>query len=141
MLITANPLWPTPSSAWLVNNYLLLLFVFCFYYNSLLTYLFTSLKNTIKLGISTQERFTDGVRDDQIQRGITIKSTGLSLYFDIDAEDVPPNSDGNGFLFNMIDSPGHVDFSSEGLYFESYYKIIIKTNQPALLTYPLYFII
>lgn len=64
-------------------------------------------------GISTQERFTDGVRDDQLQRGITIKSTGLSLHFEMEPEDVPASADGNEFLFNIIDSPGHVDFSSE----------------------------
>jgi len=64
-------------------------------------------------GISTQERFTDGVRPDQLQRGITIKSTGLSLYFELEEDDIPANAEGNGFLFNLIDSPGHVDFSSE----------------------------
>ncbi|KAH3762747.1 elongation factor 2 [Pelomyxa schiedti] len=53
-------------------------------------------------------------RPDEIGRGITIKSTAISMYFQI-PEDVPlpTDSQGRGFLINLIDSPGHVDFSSE----------------------------
>ena len=43
-------------------------------------------------------------REDEQERCITIKSTGVSLYF---------NKDGGDYLINLIDSPGHVDFSSE----------------------------
>jgi len=58
-------------------------------------------------------RLTD-TRADEKERGITIKSTGISLYFAMPSEyDVPPASDGRDFLINLIDSPGHVDFSSE----------------------------
>jgi len=58
-------------------------------------------------------RLTD-TRADEKERGITIKSTGISLYFEMpEAYDLPPKSDGRSFLINLIDSPGHVDFSSE----------------------------
>lgn len=58
-------------------------------------------------------RLTD-TRQDEKDRGITIKSTGISLYFEMpDEYDLPVKSDGRQFLINLIDSPGHVDFSSE----------------------------
>ncbi|TCD68089.1 Elongation factor 2 [Steccherinum ochraceum] len=60
-------------------------------------------------------RFTD-TRDDEKERGITIKSTAISMYFQVDKDDVSSikqKTDGNEFLINLIDSPGHVDFSSE----------------------------
>jgi elongation factor 2 len=49
-------------------------------------------------------------RKDEKDRGITIKSTGVSLYYEYD-----PEFKGNNkkYLINLIDSPGHVDFSSE----------------------------
>merc|ERR1719337_250275 len=54
-------------------------------------------------------RYTD-TRADEAERGVTIKSTGVSLYFDWDQED---GKGKQGHLVNLIDSPGHVDFSSE----------------------------
>jgi len=66
-----------------------------------------------KAGIIAEEKAGDtrymDTRKDEQQRGITIKSTGVSLYYEYDAE-------GKGvkpYLINLIDSPGHVDFSSE----------------------------
>ena len=73
-------------------------------------------------GIISQEsagdaRLTD-TRQDEQDRCITIKSTGISLFYTMADEDLArlPASvprDGNNYLINLIDSPGHVDFSSE----------------------------
>lgn len=77
-------------------------------------------------------RYMD-TRADEQERGITIKSTGISMYFEynIDAGEIVKKSDEaekeeehedgsskvainkNSYLINLIDSPGHVDFSSE----------------------------
>ncbi|KAI0911898.1 P-loop containing nucleoside triphosphate hydrolase protein [Ustulina deusta] len=58
-------------------------------------------------------RYLDSRPDEQI-RGITMESSAISLYFSMlrrsarDAEPVPKE-----YLINLIDSPGHIDFSSE----------------------------
>jgi len=69
--------------------------------------------STAKAG---EARATDTRKDEQ-ERGITIKSTAISLYTSIDEDDikdiVDQKTDGKDFLINLIDSPGHVDFSSE----------------------------
>jgi len=75
-------------------------------------------------------RFTD-TRADEQERCITIKSTGISMYFEYDLkayydvdkaenaatviedEDANVEINSRSFLINLIDSPGHVDFSSE----------------------------
>ena len=81
-------------------------------------------------------RYTD-TRADEAERGITIKSTGISMFFEYDMDkgaavlteeeqakieaDVKEKQDAeanvqiskNSYLINLIDSPGHVDFSSE----------------------------
>eukprot|EP01114_Cavostelium_apophysatum_P003424 TRINITY_DN132_c0_g1_i1.p1 TRINITY_DN132_c0_g1~~TRINITY_DN132_c0_g1_i1.p1 ORF type:complete len:845 (+),score=289.09 TRINITY_DN132_c0_g1_i1:172-2706(+) len=58
-------------------------------------------------------RLTD-TRQDEKDRGITIKSTGISLYFGMPEDYIlPAKAEGRDFLINLIDSPGHVDFSSE----------------------------
>ncbi|KAI5181525.1 elongation factor 2 [Nematocida sp. AWRm80] len=61
-------------------------------------------------------RFTD-TREDEQKRGITIKSTAISMQFKLKKESyesfLKEKTDENHFLINLIDSPGHVDFSSE----------------------------
>lgn len=65
----------------------------------------------------TGKRVTDNLPDEKAQ-GITIKSTGVSMLFSLPA-DVDSSSTSSGtspeedYLINLIDSPGHVDFSSE----------------------------
>src|SRR5438552_19144916 len=49
------------------------------------------------------KRLTDN-RQDEKDRGITIKSTGVSLQI---------HHRKQNYVINLIDSPGHVDFSSE----------------------------
>jgi elongation factor 2 len=61
------------------------------------------------------QRFTD-TRADEQERGVTIKSTAISLYAPMTEEDIKEikqKTVGTEFLINLIDSPGHVDFSSE----------------------------
>jgi len=55
-----------------------------------------------------EARFTD-TRQDEQDRCITIKATGISLYYEYTND----KNEKTEYLINLIDSPGHVDFSSE----------------------------
>ena len=59
-----------------------------------------------------KERYTD-TREDEKERGITIKSTGVSMYYRYDIDGTGKKENEKEYLINLIDSPGHVDFSSE----------------------------
>ncbi|KAJ3437924.1 eukaryotic translation elongation factor 2a tandem duplicate 1-related [Anaeramoeba flamelloides] len=62
--------------------------------------------------LAGEKRVMDTRKDEQL-RCITIKSTAISLFYELDEQALPQDSEGNSFLINLIDSPGHVDFSSE----------------------------
>lgn len=58
-------------------------------------------------------RYLDSRPDEQL-RGITMESSAISLFFSLlrrSSPEAPPES--KEYLINLIDSPGHIDFSSE----------------------------
>ena len=77
-------------------------------------------------------RYTD-TRADEAERGITVKSVGISMIFEYDMKagvvsyltdeeeaaientvaEKASYDNSNSYLINVVDSPGHVDFSSE----------------------------
>jgi len=80
---------------------------------STLTDSLISAAGIISAKMAGEARFTD-TRADEQERCITIKSTGVSLHYEAPEHmDAPADSVGREFLINLIDSPGHVDFSSE----------------------------
>jgi elongation factor 2 len=84
-------------------------------------------------------RLTDTRKDEQ-ERGITIKSTGISMYYELDEEtlaaDYKGERKGNGFLMNLIDSPGHVDFSSEARNTKSSRERLVVNSPPPHTPHP-----
>ncbi|KAK4146141.1 ribosome assembly protein 1 [Dichotomopilus funicola] len=58
-------------------------------------------------------RYLDSRPDEQL-RGITMESSAISLYFSMLRRPAPDASpEQKEYLINLIDSPGHIDFSSE----------------------------
>ncbi|CCW67114.1 unnamed protein product [Phytomonas sp. Hart1] len=67
----------------------------------------------IKMEDAGDKRIMD-TRADEIARGITIKSTAISMHYHVPNDMIKElDDDKRDFLINLIDSPGHVDFSSE----------------------------
>lgn len=69
----------------------------------------------LKAGLISSKHAGSARKTDTMQlekeKGITIKSTGVSMVFSQkDEEEKQPAQD---YLVNLIDSPGHIDFSSE----------------------------
>lgn len=74
--------------------------------------------NIISARMAGQIRYLDS-REDEQERGITMEASAVSLSVKMrvhdptkgwDPENLPPIQD---FMINLIDTPGHVDFSSE----------------------------
>jgi ribosome assembly protein 1 len=58
-------------------------------------------------------RYLDSRPDEQL-RGITMESSAISLYFSMLRRSTPDaEPEAKEYLINLIDSPGHIDFSSE----------------------------
>ncbi|GAB7347289.1 hypothetical protein MBLNU459_g3375t1 [Dothideomycetes sp. NU459] len=58
-------------------------------------------------------RYLDSRPDEQL-RGITMESSAISLYFSLLRRSAPEaEPEQKEYLINLIDSPGHIDFSSE----------------------------
>ncbi|KAI8559654.1 hypothetical protein RHMOL_Rhmol04G0190000 [Rhododendron molle] len=82
---------------------------------STLTNSFVAAAGIIAQEVAGDVRMTD-TRANEAERGITIKSIGISLYYEMTVESLKAykgDCDGNEYLINLTDSPGHVDFSSE----------------------------
>lgn len=62
------------------------------------------LGNVSKQGIEDKQQFLDNLQVER-ERGITVKAQTASMVY--------TDEDGNEYLLNMIDTPGHVDFSYE----------------------------
>ncbi|MBD3197490.1 MAG: elongation factor EF-2 [Candidatus Lokiarchaeota archaeon] len=56
--------------------------------------------------LAGEARVLDYLEEEQ-QRGITMKSTNISLYYE------SPTEKNNPFLVNLVDTPGHLDFSGK----------------------------
>lgn len=65
--------------------------------------------NIISSRMAGKMRYLDS-REDEQERGITMESSAVSLKFHVRDRDAASN---RTYIVNMIDTPGHVDFSTE----------------------------
>ncbi|KIJ17933.1 hypothetical protein PAXINDRAFT_43706, partial [Paxillus involutus ATCC 200175] len=63
--------------------------------------------NIISPKMAGKLRYLDS-REDEVERGITMESSAISLKFQTLSGRSPKT-----YIINMIDTPGHVDFSTE----------------------------
>ncbi|KAL0960835.1 hypothetical protein HGRIS_005851 [Hohenbuehelia grisea] len=68
--------------------------------------------NIISTRMAGKLRYLDS-REDEQERGITMESSAVSLKFHVNERSASGDQLKKTFFVNMIDTPGHVDFSSE----------------------------
>ncbi|KAH7885095.1 P-loop containing nucleoside triphosphate hydrolase protein [Phlebopus sp. FC_14] len=68
--------------------------------------------NIISPRMAGKLRYLDS-REDEIERGITMESSAVSLKFQVMGGNSGEGRSPRTYIINMIDTPGHVDFSSE----------------------------
>ncbi|KZS87255.1 P-loop containing nucleoside triphosphate hydrolase protein [Sistotremastrum niveocremeum HHB9708] len=68
--------------------------------------------NIISSRMAGKIRYMDS-REDEQERGITMESSAVSLNFKVMSKDSDGEPRSRDYVVNLIDTPGHVDFSSE----------------------------
>ncbi|KIJ54902.1 hypothetical protein M422DRAFT_153117 [Sphaerobolus stellatus SS14] len=68
--------------------------------------------NIISTRMAGKIRYMDS-REDEQERGITMESSAVSLQFKVMERNEDGGARARNYLINLIDTPGHVDFSSE----------------------------
>ncbi|KAF8755075.1 P-loop containing nucleoside triphosphate hydrolase protein [Rhizoctonia solani] len=68
--------------------------------------------NIISARMAGKIRYMDS-REDEQERGITMESSAVSLRFKMMKRSAAGTPEAENFVINLIDTPGHVDFSSE----------------------------
>jgi len=71
-----------------------------------------SANGIISSKLAGKVRYLDS-REDEQERGITMKASAIALYFNVIHRAKDQTEQKLEYLINLIDSPGHVDFSSE----------------------------
>ncbi|KAG8686215.1 Cytoplasmic GTPase/eEF2-like protein (ribosomal biogenesis), partial [Ceratobasidium sp. 395] len=68
--------------------------------------------NIISARMAGKIRYMDS-REDEQERGITMESSAVSLRFKMMKRSASGTPEAENYVINLIDTPGHVDFSSE----------------------------